>query len=64
MASTPQAIGSDAVSSYQPYWAGRAHLLRRMQRAEEASAAYERAIRLCQDPATHEFLKKQAHVSC
>jgi RNA polymerase sigma-70 factor (ECF subfamily) len=53
-----QAIPTDAIKSYQPYWALAAHLLKRMQRFDEASAAYSRAIGLCEDPAMREFLKK------
>ena len=52
-------IPSDAVTSYQPYWALAAHLLRRMQRPEAADA-YTRAIGLCDDPAMREFLQKKA----
>ena len=54
------AVPAEAVASYQPYWALAAHLLRRMQRAEEAVAAYSRAIGLCEDPAMREFLAQQA----
>jgi RNA polymerase sigma-70 factor (ECF subfamily) len=53
-----QAIPTDAIKSYQPYWALAAHLLKRMQQFDEASAAYSRAIGLCEDPAMREFLKK------
>ena len=56
-----EAISAEAVKSYQPYWALAAHLLKRMQRSEEAVAAYDRAIGLCEDPAMREFLVQQAH---
>jgi RNA polymerase sigma-70 factor (ECF subfamily) len=49
-----EAIPAEAVASYQPYWALAAHLLRRL--GQPASAAYERAIGLCEDPAMRAFL--------
>ncbi len=55
-----EAIPGEAISSYQPYWALAAHLLKRMQRLEEAAAAYSRAIGLCEDSAAREFLTQQA----
>jgi len=45
-----------AVSTYQPYWAVRAHLLRQLGRAPEAIAAYDRAVGLTEDPAIRKFL--------
>jgi RNA polymerase sigma-70 factor (ECF subfamily) len=50
------AIDSASVFNYQPYWAVRAHLLRRSGRVAEASIAYDRAIALSEDPAIREFL--------
>jgi RNA polymerase sigma-70 factor (ECF subfamily) len=50
------AIESDAVASYQPYWAVRAHLLQRLGKMPEALNAYDRAIGLAEDPAIREFL--------
>jgi RNA polymerase sigma-70 factor (ECF subfamily) len=58
-----EAIPTDAVKSYQPYWAVAAHLLKRMQRASDAQAAYSRAIGLCEDPAMREFLIRQSRAS-
>lgn len=55
-----EAIPTEAVKSYQPYWALAAHLLRTMGREEEAQAAYVRAIGLCEDPAMREFLVRNA----
>jgi len=49
-----------AIQSYQPYWALAAELLTRMLRFGEASAAYSRAIGLCEDPAVREFLRSKA----
>jgi RNA polymerase sigma-70 factor (ECF subfamily) len=45
-----------AVSAYQPYWAVRGHLLRRLGREAEASDAFERAIGLTEDDAVRRFL--------
>jgi predicted RNA polymerase sigma factor len=50
------AIDSDAVFSYQPYWAVRAHLLQRLGRTPEAADAFDRAIGLAEDPAVRQFL--------
>ena len=44
------------VSAYQPYWAVRAHLLRRLGKLREALLAFDRAIGLAQDPAVRQFL--------
>jgi RNA polymerase sigma-70 factor (ECF subfamily) len=49
-------IAPDDVSSYQPYWAVRAHLLQRLGRGSEAVAAFDRAIGLTEDPAVRMFL--------
>jgi RNA polymerase sigma-70 factor (ECF subfamily) len=54
-----EAIESDAVSSYQPYWAVRAHLLQQLGKTPEALDAYDRAIGLAEDPAVREFLLKR-----
>lgn len=50
------AIDADAVASYQPYWAVRAHLLSELKRAREAKDAYDRAIGLSEDDAVRRFL--------
>jgi predicted RNA polymerase sigma factor len=50
------AIDSDAVTSYQPYWAVRAHLLSELQRTREARDAFDRAIGLSEDDAVRSFL--------
>ena len=52
-------IESDAVSSYQPYWAVRAHLLQQLGKHAEALDAYDRAIGLAEDPAVRTFLLKK-----
>lgn len=49
-------IDVEAVSSYQPYWAVRAHLLQKLGKSAEASDAYDRAIGLAEDPAVKKFL--------
>lgn len=50
------ALEQDAVATCQPYWAVRAHLLRRLDRSADANAAYDRAIGLTEDPAVRRFL--------
>ena len=50
------AIPSDEVATYQPYWALRGHVLKALGRAAEAGEAYERAIGLSEDPAVRAFL--------
>jgi predicted RNA polymerase sigma factor len=52
-------IEPDAVSSYQPYWAVRAHLLQQLGKTPEALDAYDRAIGLTEDPAVRAFLLKK-----
>jgi len=53
-------IPIQSVETYQPYWAIRAHLLKRMQRLDEARVAYTRAIGLCEDSGMREFLRQKA----
>lgn len=49
-------IDADTVSSYQPYWAVRAHVLQQLGKMHEALDAYNQAIGLAEDPAVREFL--------
>jgi predicted RNA polymerase sigma factor len=49
-------IDPAAVSTYQPYWAVRAHLLQRLGKTSEAVGAFDRAIGLAEDPAIRQFL--------
>ena len=49
-------IDPEEVSTYQPYWAVRAHLLQRLGKTRDAADAYDRAIGLAEDPAVREFL--------
>jgi predicted RNA polymerase sigma factor len=49
-------IELDDVSTYQPYWAVRAHLLQRQGKTSDAAAAFDRAIGLAEDPAVRQFL--------
>jgi len=51
-----EGIPRDRVSTYQPYWAVRAHLLQRLGRSRDATDAYDRAIGLTEDPAVRAFL--------
>ncbi len=50
------AIPANATLSYQPWWALRAHLLRALDRLDDARDAAERAAGLTQDPAVRAFL--------
>jgi RNA polymerase sigma-70 factor (ECF subfamily) len=50
------ALPSERVASYQPYWAVRAHLLDRIGDADAAADAYRRAIGLTEEPAVRRFL--------
>ena len=49
-------IHTDRIESYQPYWAVRAHVLKR-QSDERAAEAYDRAIGLSTDDAARQFLQ-------
>ncbi|HXE79281.1 MAG TPA: DUF6596 domain-containing protein [Vicinamibacterales bacterium] len=49
-------IPAEAVRTYQPYWAVRAHALRRLRRSQESCEAYDRAIGLTEDDAIRRFL--------
>jgi predicted RNA polymerase sigma factor len=49
-------IALDDISTYQPYWAVRAHLLQQLGKTSEALDAFERAIGLTEDPAVRQFL--------
>ena len=50
------AMDSQSISIYQPYWAVRAHLLQRLGKTSEAADAFDRAIGLAEDPAVRQFL--------
>ncbi|HSE69069.1 MAG TPA: DUF6596 domain-containing protein [Gemmatimonadales bacterium] len=50
------ALDHSLATNYQPYWAVRAHLLRRLDHGTQAKAAYDRAIALTNDPAVRRFL--------
>ncbi|HEY6598493.1 MAG TPA: hypothetical protein VIZ30_04245, partial [Pseudomonadales bacterium] len=51
------AIDAQSVAAYQPYWAVRAHVLR--QAGCDATAAFDRAIELADDPAVKVFLRER-----
>src|SRR5262249_34061393 len=53
-------IPSDRISNYQPYWAARGHLLRLLNRNDEAVEAFNRAATLTDDPALRDYLLKRA----
>lgn len=50
------AIDQNRIASHQPYWATRAHTLAACGSADEAGAAFDRAIGLSSDPAARDFL--------
>ncbi len=49
-------ISSDRTADYQPYWAARGHLLRMLNRSDEAREAFDRAASLTDDSALREYL--------
>jgi RNA polymerase sigma-70 factor, ECF subfamily len=49
-------IPSDRTADYQSYWAARGHLLRLLNRKDEAREAFDRAASLTDDPALREYL--------
>lgn len=55
-----EAIPASRSAPYQPWWAARAHGLRRLGRTTEAQAAFERAASLTDDPALRRHLLQQA----
>jgi RNA polymerase sigma-70 factor (ECF subfamily) len=50
-------IGPSSVASHQPYWATRAHLLKRAGRKDEAVQAFDVAIALSREEAVRRFLQ-------
>jgi RNA polymerase sigma-70 factor (ECF subfamily) len=54
------AIAANHAANYQPWWAARAHVLRRLGRAAEARAAFERAASLTDDSALRAHLLERA----
>jgi predicted RNA polymerase sigma factor len=60
MAALEAVSGDRRVESYQPYWAARAELLRRLGSREEARHAYQVAIGLERDPAVREYLAERS----
>ena len=50
------AINSQLISNYQPYWAVRAHLLQQVGKSTEAIKSFDMAIGLAEDPAVRTFL--------
>ena len=53
-------IPSDPTATYQPYWAARGHLLRLLNRKDEAGQAFTRAASLTDDPGLRDYLFKRA----
>jgi predicted RNA polymerase sigma factor len=55
-----ETIPVERVTSYQPYWAARGHVLRLLGREAEANAAFTRAAGLTDDPALRTHLTERA----
>jgi len=55
-----EVLPGDRVATYPPWWAARAHLLRRCGRGDEARQAFQRAAGLTEDRALRAYLLKQA----
>jgi RNA polymerase sigma-70 factor (ECF subfamily) len=53
-------ISVDRSANYQPWWAARAHLLRRLGRQADAREAFERAASLTDDSALRAYLLERA----
>jgi predicted RNA polymerase sigma factor len=53
------ALPTEAVKNYQPFWALKAHLLKQLGCKSEAQQSYLRAIGLTEDAAIREFLLQQ-----
>ena len=56
------AIVDESVHRFQPAWATRAHLLAAAGRANEARAAYDRAISLTTDSGARRYLERQRNL--
>jgi RNA polymerase sigma-70 factor, ECF subfamily len=53
-------IPASRIVNYQPYWAARGHLLKLLNRKDEAEKAFTRAASLTEDPALREYLFKRS----
>lgn len=53
-------LPTDQAAGYQPWWAARAHLLRKAGRETEARKAFERAASLTDDPSLRTYLLTRA----
>jgi predicted RNA polymerase sigma factor len=56
-------IPADRVTTYQPYWAARGHLLHLAGRNDEARQAWERALGLTDDPSLRHYLSERIAAS-
>ena len=55
-----EALPQSSIVNYQPFWAACGHLLRLLNRKQEAHEAFTRAASLTDDPALREYLFKRA----
>jgi RNA polymerase sigma-70 factor (ECF subfamily) len=53
------ALPQSSVVNYQPFWAARGHLMRLLNRRDEASRAFTRAASLTDDSALRDYLFKR-----
>jgi RNA polymerase sigma-70 factor (ECF subfamily) len=53
------ALPQESAGAYQPYWVTRAHILKRLGHAAEASASLSHAIRLTKDRAILDYLERR-----
>lgn len=54
-----QSIPPEAIKTYQPYWALKAHWYRELDQKSAAQSTYERAIGLSEDAAPRAFLQQR-----
>jgi len=57
-------ISADRTANYQPYWAARGHLLKLLNRTDEAREAFDHAASLTDDPALREYLLQRSTDYC
>jgi RNA polymerase sigma-70 factor (ECF subfamily) len=55
-----ETLPAKRTQNYQPWWAARAHVLRRLGRLPEARAAFQRSASLTEDAALREYLLEQS----
>ncbi len=56
------AIPTNSITNYQPYWAARGHLLHLLKRDDEARHCWNRAAALTDDPALRKYLAQRSAI--